>query len=732
MEQSGHEAASAPASRRGIQRLTPQIVAGLLLGIGCGLFFGEYCAFLGFLGAAFTGLLQMTVLPYIVVALVAGIGSLSLAQGRRLAVWAVLVMVLLWGVGLLSVPLMVTAFPQRETGSFYSRSLSEPPPEIDLYELFVPANPFHSLAESLVPAVVVFSICLGTAVMGMPGKERLLELLNFLAKALQRINAFVIRFTPLGVFAIAAHASGTMSFEEIGRLQAYAVTYTLLVLLLAFVALPLLVSACTPLRFREVVGVAKEALLMAFATGKTIVALPILVERTSKLFEAKGLGGSEMRAEVEALYPLAYPFPHLGKLSSLLFIPFVAWFVGRPLEAMDYPGLLSLGLVAQFGGPLLALPFLLDVYRLPADTFQLFIAFGVYGGRLGDLLAVMHLLAFSLLATCGVMGRLRIQWPQLTGGLLGTFILGMVLIGGTRIYLARSFAGAYQREDIVSGMQLLMHPTPAVVHDGLPLPRAPEFRALPALERIRASGVLRVGFILDQPFAFFNRSGELVGYDIDMAHLLAQELDCELEFVPLDFEDLDRHLNSRLVDIVMSGVPMTTTNLQQVRMSEPYLNVTLAFAVRDDRRREFQSLANLARRPHLRVGIVRDNYFRKHLVRSLPNVEVVEVRSPREFFEDENGELDALVISAEGGSAWTFAYPQFEIVVPQPDAPSQPLAYPCAVDDEQFAQFISRWIDLKTKRGDKKPIYEHWILGIDPRSKPARWSVLRNVLGWVE
>ena len=47
-----------------------RIFAGLALGVGCGVMFGEWCQYLRIFGDAYVGLLQMTVLPYLVVALI--------------------------------------------------------------------------------------------------------------------------------------------------------------------------------------------------------------------------------------------------------------------------------------------------------------------------------------------------------------------------------------------------------------------------------------------------------------------------------------------------------------------------------------------------------------------------------------------------------------------------------------------------------------------------------------
>ena len=51
--------------------LSAQVIAGLVLGIASGLFFGERIAGVQPLGSIFIGLLQMTVIPYIVVSLIA-------------------------------------------------------------------------------------------------------------------------------------------------------------------------------------------------------------------------------------------------------------------------------------------------------------------------------------------------------------------------------------------------------------------------------------------------------------------------------------------------------------------------------------------------------------------------------------------------------------------------------------------------------------------------------------
>jgi Na+/H+-dicarboxylate symporter len=93
------------------------ILAGLAAGVGCGVFFGEYCAKLAIVGDAFVGLLRMTVMPYIIVSLIANLGRLSRKQTARLAVVGGVVLLGLWSIALLTVFALANTFPECKAGS---------------------------------------------------------------------------------------------------------------------------------------------------------------------------------------------------------------------------------------------------------------------------------------------------------------------------------------------------------------------------------------------------------------------------------------------------------------------------------------------------------------------------------------------------------------------------------------------------------------------------------------
>ena len=75
--------------------------------------------------------------------------------------------------------LLPLTFPDLETASFFTTTLLEEPRRFDFLQ-FIPENPFSSLANNVVPAVVLFSIAVGVALMTIDRKRTLIDNLEIL------------------------------------------------------------------------------------------------------------------------------------------------------------------------------------------------------------------------------------------------------------------------------------------------------------------------------------------------------------------------------------------------------------------------------------------------------------------------------------------------------------------------------------------------------------------------
>lgn len=259
---------------------TRNILIGLALGVATGLFLGEKAGVFQLVAEAYLRLLQMTVLPYVMVSLIEGIGSLDGARARHLFVRVGTLSLVLWALALGAVMLMPLAFPEIESASFFSTTLVENRPPLDFVALYIPSNPFHSLANNIVPAVVLFSIFVGVALIGIERKQGLLENLMLIERGLKRANQFAVGLTPIGLFAIAAHIVGTVDAAQFAQVRVYLISYAVMALLLSLWVLPGLVACFTPIPAREILKKTRDGLITAFMTGELFIVLPMLIDRS--------------------------------------------------------------------------------------------------------------------------------------------------------------------------------------------------------------------------------------------------------------------------------------------------------------------------------------------------------------------------------------------------------------------------------------------------------------------
>jgi len=708
--------------KKGIS-LSTQILIGLTLGFLVGLFFGDKASVLAIVGKAYVGLIQMSILPYMVVSLMLGIGSLSYEKAGKLALTGGIVLLSSWFLAFAIVFIIPLAFPFIEAGSFFSTSLVEIT-EVDFIDLYIPVNPFSSMARTVVPAAAVFSVAFGIALIGVENKQSLLDILTATSKTLSRIAMMVVKLTPIGVFAIAANAAGTLTIDEFGRLQSYIIPFIVATLLLTFWILPGLAAALTPFSYREILKSARDALTTGFVTGNLFITLPMLVENARKLFEDRRINNEDTDNYVDVLVPTSFNFPNIGKLLTLLFVLFAGWFVGKNIALTDYPGFAVVGLFTLFGGVDLALPFLLDQMQIPSDMYQLYVVTGVLNSWFATLLAVMNLFTFTLVATCAATGAVKINWPRIFRFAIISLVIFVAALLGTRFVLSELVS----KEDITR--YTLMH---AEIEDSKPadikeIDSKDAVAQKSPLKSIVKRGKLRVGYHLENlPFSFVNDNGDLVGFDVELMHMLAREMKVEIEFIEWTYETVFKDLEQNKFDIAIGGLIVNPERLAKSSFSNPYINMTTAVVVDDHRRKEFKSWRLIDKEHIIRLGVVGERRA-KGVKRYLPNSEIVLLETYSEFFKDNPKDVNALVISAEAGSAWTILYPAYSVVVPEPHLKSNAaLAIP--LGDSDFGGFVNNWLQMKQTSGIIDKLYNKWILGTKVEQKKGRWSIGRDLFG---
>jgi Na+/H+-dicarboxylate symporter/ABC-type amino acid transport substrate-binding protein len=720
-----------------------KIYLGLFLGVVCGIFFGEMANWLQIVGDIFIKLLQITVIPYISLSLIIGIGGLNYKEVMAHAIKGGGVYLLISAIALVIVMLIPLSFPDWLSSSFFSTHQVKESPTIDFLRLFIPSNPFHAYAFALVPAVVVFSILVGIALIGIPDNTALLEPLKVFHAAMMKITGIVAKLAPIGVFALIASAAGTLAIEDLTRLQVYIIVYALISLVLSLIILPGIITVFTPFSFKHIIKALRTPMITAFATGSSLIILPMLIEHCKQLIADYSLKAvvdqDEADASLKVLIPSYYPFPTASGLLSIAFVLFAGWYIGSDVSVADYPLLMLVGVPSLFGGTLLTIPSLLDLLRLPIDLFQVFISIDVIIARFGTIVSAMHYATIGLIGTMALVGHIRLRWLRLVRvTLIGTALILPILFG-VRIFYSTVVVAPYTMADMLKSLRFLGTPQPAKVYAEVPEELILAGAKPASLEQIEKRGLLRVCYQPNEyPSAFVNNADppQLVGFDVEMAHRFAEMLQLPLEFLPAEMEDVAiTLLNRGVCDIYMRTLPVHPRRSQEFGLTSPVYRSSLGLIVRDYRRNEFYSWEDINKHgDSLRLGVEDTPGYieRLSIFTSATIVPIQDMEQRLRLLESGAEDIDAIADMAEEGAALTILYPNFSHVVPRPTV-FLPVSYAVARGNSDLLLALNSWLLMKKEEGVIDALYKHWMLGEAAEvEKLPRWSVIRNVLGWVE
>ncbi|ABV88529.1 extracellular solute-binding protein family 3 [Shewanella pealeana ATCC 700345] len=710
-----------------------QMLVAMFVGFAVGLFFGESVGWMGTIGTSVILLMQMTVLPYIVVSLVGGIGKLQKSTAKLIFSRAGLIMLLLWLLAIVMIALMPLSFPVVESASFFSTSSIEPVTPIDYFKLYIPSNPFESMADGYVPAMVVFSIAMGLALIGMQGenKQQILTFMHTSSEIFSRITQGLVKVLPIGIFAMSASAAGTMGVDEFASMQVYLISYFVLCLLLTFWVLPWIVASLTPITFAQALRISKSSLVTAFATGNIFIVIPVIVEECKQVMREHDNLCDDGATLIEILVPIAFTFPNIGKLTVIMFVYFAGWFNGTPVDIASIPSLSISGLLALFGSVYVAIPFMLDLVKLPADLFQLFVMSGFITGKFNSIAAVMNLFVLTLLTASLFQKSLKLRPPQLLkmGIGIGASVLATLIV--CRVGMGMFIHSPEITSGVIANMQVA-DKVPTKVNRQFPVLGKTPTTPIRGVQAIRDKGTLRVGYIPSNvPFSYYNNSGNLVGFDTAMATKLAEDLKVKIEFIPFKKDQLAASLKAGFFDIAMSGLAMDIEQMDALSYANPVLELNIAIATRDHLVNEFKSNEKIKEMRNMTIAYVEHSDVIDDAKHFAPHVKFVKIEGYKDFFRQKNHQYDAVVISAQAGSAWTLFFPGYGIALLE-NKSRYPVAYAVAQNNQSLLNYINNWQRLRKVDGTKEAIYDYWMLGKGAEKVQPRWSIIRDVLHWVE
>jgi len=94
------------------------------------------------------------------------------------------------------------------------------------------------------------------------------------------------------------------------------------------------------------------------------------------------------------------------------------------------------------------------------------------------------------------------------------------------------------------------------------------------------------------PMGFRDEADNIVGFDIDLANAVCEELGVKLKLQPIKWEAKEQELSTKNIDCIWNGFSITPERLENMTMSIPYMGNSISLVVLKDS--EIKSMADMA------------------------------------------------------------------------------------------------------------------------------------------
>ncbi len=240
-------------------------------------------------------------------------------------------------------------------------------------------------------------------------------------------------------------------------------------------------------------------------------------------------------------------------------------------------------------------------------------------------------------------------------------------------------------------------------------------QAADLLTDAKARGTLRIAMEgTYPPFNFKDpKTGQLAGYDVDVARLVAGKLGLKPEFVTTEWTAILAGLAAGKYDVIVSQVGITAKREQVFDFSRPYTYSAPQLIVRKNDRANYASLNDLKGR---KVGVGQGSVFEQQ-IKAVPGVEVKSYPATPENLQDlAFGRIDAALNDSLMVS-YLLKNSQLPIKAGARVGPPERMGIPFRKGSPQFKAAVDKILLDATADGSLKALSIKWF-GTDA-SRPA-------------
>ena len=229
------------------------------------------------------------------------------------------------------------------------------------------------------------------------------------------------------------------------------------------------------------------------------------------------------------------------------------------------------------------------------------------------------------------------------------------------------------------------------------------------LEQALRRGVLRVGMSTFVPWAMKDKTGELIGFEIDVATRIAKDMGVKGEFVPTKWAGIIPALLTGKFDVIIGGMGILPKRNLKVNFSVPYDYSGMSIVANRDLAAGLKGLKDFDRPDvvlSVRLGATPVDAAKKYMPKAQLRMFDDESQAVQEVL---NGKAHAMVSSAPLPAFQALKYPE-KLFLPLEGAfTKEPIGFAVRKGDFDTLNFFNNWIVFVTAEGWLKERKHYWF-----------------------
>jgi polar amino acid transport system substrate-binding protein len=229
------------------------------------------------------------------------------------------------------------------------------------------------------------------------------------------------------------------------------------------------------------------------------------------------------------------------------------------------------------------------------------------------------------------------------------------------------------------------------------------------LEQVMKRGIVRIGMSTFVPWAMKDKTGKLIGFEIDVANQLGMDMGVKVEFVPTKWAGIIAALLTGKFDVIIGGMSIRPDRNLKVNFTIPYDYAGQSIVAHKNKAAGFTRLEDF-NRPHVIIAARLGSTAADAANKFMP-------RAQKKFFDDEaqviqevvNANAHAAVASAPLPAFQAIKYADQLFLPVKGTFTQEPIGFAVRKGDFDTLNFFNNWIRVTQAKGWLSERKHYWF-----------------------